>query len=225
MIDSARGPKFQRLQPQSQTPQDIDQKLKDVSEKYEKYFLKEMMKSMRSTVHESDFIKHNQGEKIFREELDQEYVEKWGDRGGIGLAQMIHKQLVDQYGEQFGIKAPVQKPQGPIAWDDKSTLSTRASLSPKSTYVVSHPSERTVTAPWSGYLSRKIQLAPDEWFLQMNHDNGLVSQMSFQGRASELSLGQFLQGGDKIGLLSPDQNKLIWNLGPDLTQNQKTVSE
>ena len=48
----------------------MDEKLKDVSALYEKHFLGEMMKAMRSTVKEGGIVQANQAEKIFREQLD-----------------------------------------------------------------------------------------------------------------------------------------------------------
>jgi flagellar protein FlgJ len=100
------------------TPEQQDQKLKDVGKLYEKQFLREMMKQMRATVgEEGGFIPAGQAEKIFRGQLDEEYVEKWGDKGGIGLADMIHKQLVEKYGAQLGIKPQETRPMGPIKID------------------------------------------------------------------------------------------------------------
>src|SRR5689334_1125052 len=97
------------------TAEQQDQKLKDVGKLYEKQFLREMMKQMRSTVgEESGFMPTGQAEKIFRGQLDEEYVEKWGDRGGIGLGDMIYKQLIEKYGAQLGIKPQEMRPAGPI---------------------------------------------------------------------------------------------------------------
>jgi hypothetical protein len=66
-----------------------DQKLHEVSEMYEKHFLREMMKAMRSTVHEGGFIQQNQAERIFKEQLDDHYVDKWSEKGGIGLSKVF----------------------------------------------------------------------------------------------------------------------------------------
>ena len=96
------------------TAEQQEQKLRDVSQLYEKQFLREMVKAMRGTVTESEFMKANQAEKIFKEQLDQEYVEKWGDHGGIGLAKLIHEQLLDKLGPALGIKTPAERAQGPL---------------------------------------------------------------------------------------------------------------
>ena len=70
--------------------------LKKVSDEYEKYFLKEMIKSMRSTVQESEFLKANHAEKIFQEQLDDQYSAEWNQKGGFGLSEMIFKQLSEK---------------------------------------------------------------------------------------------------------------------------------
>ena len=84
--------------------EELNQKLKDVGQMYEKQFLRELVKAMRTTVPESDFMKKTQAEQIFQEQLDHQLVEHWGDRGGIGLGDMISKQLVEKYGKNTGGK-------------------------------------------------------------------------------------------------------------------------
>jgi Rod binding domain-containing protein len=72
---------------------ELDKKIRGAAELYEKQFLREMTKAMRSTVKESELIPVSQGEKIFREQLDQQYADQWGDQGGIGLADLIEQKL------------------------------------------------------------------------------------------------------------------------------------
>src|SRR4051812_46863679 len=75
-----------------------EEKFREVSDMYEKYFIREMMRQMRSTVHESGFIKQNNAEKIFRDQLDDQYADQWGKAGGMGLSDLIYNQLIDKYG-------------------------------------------------------------------------------------------------------------------------------
>lgn len=121
--------------PQQKPP---EQKLREVSDMYEKHFLREMMKAMRSTVHEGGFIQSNQAEKIFREQLDEQYVDKWGERGGIGLSNMIYDQLMDKFGVAMGLKAPISKPLGPLPMDDKSNFATKPFQHPGRKHSVSY---------------------------------------------------------------------------------------
>lgn len=215
--------------PQQKTP---DQKLRDVSDMYEKHFLREMMKAMRSTVHEGGFVQSNQAEKIFKEQLDEHYVEKWGERGGIGLSDMIYKQLLDKFGVMMGIKAPVAKPQGPLPLDAKSEFRAQPFQHPGKKQSVSYRIGRTddtqaeaarepVKAPWDGVLLGKKSLADNQTMIEIEHDNGLKSQMVFKGGVSNVSTGQKLQAGDTLGFLSPEAKSLYWTVEP----GPETVSE
>lgn len=230
MIDSSSGAgKVKPLTPAPIDPEKVKKQFRDVSQLYEKHFMREMMKAMRATVPDSNFIKQNQGEKIFRSQLDEEYVEKWGDRGGIGLSDLIYNQLVEKYGPAMGLSKPLEKTRGPLPLDEKSNF-PRTSVrvignDPGKTQLQFNlgpaqkgpASGRELRAPWSGYLIKKIQLAPDEWALEMNHGNGLTSQFSFRGTPSENPLGQPVQPGERIGLLSPDSTQFNWNLRPQST--------
>ena len=71
-----------------------DPRVMNAAKMYERYFLGQMMKAMRSTVTKSELEKPSMGENIYREQLDDQYVESWSERGGIGLADMIHDELM-----------------------------------------------------------------------------------------------------------------------------------
>jgi len=243
MIDSSSGPRA--LRGQRVTPDQIDQQFRDVSKLYEKQFLREMVKAMRSTIHESGFIKQNQGEKIFREQLDQEHVEKWGDRGGIGLADMIYGQLIDRYGERAGLKERVDRVHGPISTEHMSQFQTRNRVSPGK-FPITFEFEKKVEnnspllavqaspllslqSPMAGRLAQKIKLGPDETLLEIMHDEGLQSRMVFRGQTQGLVQGQELAAGEKIGLLSPEARSFFWSVGlspsNDVKEAIKSVSE
>ncbi|WP_250277697.1 rod-binding protein [[Clostridium] colinum] len=74
-----------------------DEELKKACVQFESYFLNMMFKSMRKTVisNEGIFQKSN-AEKMFQEMLDQELTKKMANQGGIGLADMMYKQLNKQ---------------------------------------------------------------------------------------------------------------------------------
>ncbi len=70
-------------------------KLKKACVEFESYFIKMMLSSMRSTVNSDDsFLPKSNAEKMFQDMLDEEYAKKAAEGGnGIGLAQMLYKQL------------------------------------------------------------------------------------------------------------------------------------
>lgn len=255
-VDSAGGGssgpislnKFRRLR-EPITPEQQDQKLKDVSKLYEKQFLGEMLKAMRSTVSESEFIKANQAEKIFREQQDQQYVDKWGENGGIGLSNLIYSQLLEKLGPSLGITHGPERPHGPIALDAKSQLNNAFAAK-----VQSGPTDKKttvqysmdlkaaalnetpeVTMPWRGNVLGVKKLDSDEYFLDMQHDNGMKSQMTFRGKLSE----QLMQGlqkaagspglpvgeGERIGVLSPESKQMFWTIEPGQKTEQQNVEK
>lgn len=231
----ATGPRYAPAVPQ--TP---DQRLREVSKAYEKMFMNEMLKAMRSSVGESGFIKQNSAEKLFREELDQEYLQNWSDRGGVGFSDLIYQNLIERYGAQLGIKQAPQKPSGPLPVDERSNYTglqrVAGELPSKDlTYKFQKDDrldsgvEQKLVAPWSGSLLGKQQLVDGTQVLEIAHDNGLKSRLSFRGQAENMSPGQTLQAGEKIGLLSPEAKAFFWTLGgeaaPGAEEQGLAVSE
>jgi Rod binding protein len=219
-----------------------DVQLREVADMYEKHFLREMMKAMKSTVHESGFIKQNQAEKIFQEQLDDNYVDKWGEKGGIGLSNLIYNQLVEKFGAQMGIRAQVVKPHGPIALDDKSTFTANQFTRPGKKEAASYRFDRNlnelalangekpqanaeVKSPWDGVLLGKRHLAEDQSLVEIEHDNGLKSQLVFKGSLSKVSTGQKLQAGETLGFLSPEAKSLYWSVEKGEATGPDSVSE
>jgi peptidoglycan hydrolase FlgJ len=214
------------------TPEQQDQKLQEVAKLYEKQFLREMMKQMRATVPEGGgFIPTSNAEKIFREQLDQEYVENWGERGGVGLADMVHKQLLEKFGPMLGIRPKMEVPTGPIKIDEKSQLTNPLKVQtaqaggtrPMKTTMQydlqkAALADHNVTAPWAGTLLGVKKIGADEHLLEMSHDNGLKSQMVFRGQMatelqpSKLQAGTEIQAGQRLGLLSPEAKSFFWTV-------------
>ena len=70
-----------------------DAKLREASNAFEAIFIQQMLKTMRKTSLESDFIKKSEGEKIFRSMLDEQYALLSAKSGRLGLGEMIYQQL------------------------------------------------------------------------------------------------------------------------------------
>lgn len=71
-----------------------EEKLKQACVEFESYFINMMFKSMRNTIISSDgILKKSNAEKIFQEMLDEEMSKDVAKSGGIGLADMIYKEL------------------------------------------------------------------------------------------------------------------------------------
>ncbi|TCT14007.1 flagellar protein FlgJ [Natranaerovirga pectinivora] len=67
--------------------------LKEMCREFESYFIEQMFKEMRKTVPKSGLIQESHGEQIFTDMLYQEYAKEASKGQGMGLAQMLYKQL------------------------------------------------------------------------------------------------------------------------------------
>ena len=68
--------------------------LRKATDELESIFINMMMKSMRSTITETEGIfKKSESEKMFQEMLDEEYSKTMAASGGIGISDMIFKQF------------------------------------------------------------------------------------------------------------------------------------
>lgn len=210
------------------TPEQQNAKMREVAETYEKHFLREMVKAMRSTVSDSSLIPTNQAEKIFKEQLDEQYVDAWGKRGGVGLADMIHEQLLNRFGEQMGIRAPSERPRGPVAIDAKTQAQlrdgatssamgfrTQSSASDKSVQISISDADqlsREVTPPWSGILSRIEKTDSGSNLLGVDHGNGFRSVLEFQGETTAQLQPGPVEAGQVLGNWDSGRGEMKWSL-------------
>ena len=62
-------------------------RLRQASQMYEQRFLNSLVKQMRRTVPESDLVKKNFAQQIYEQKMDENTVEKWTNKGGIGTTE------------------------------------------------------------------------------------------------------------------------------------------
>lgn len=94
-------------------------KVDEVAKMYERQFLGEMFKAMRSTIKETDAP--SMAQNIYKDQLDSEYVDKWSEQGGIGLSTIIYDQIMERYFGQSPQGQAIKK-QGPVALTDRDVL-------------------------------------------------------------------------------------------------------
>ncbi|MBP2633602.1 MAG: Flagellar protein FlgJ [Firmicutes bacterium] len=70
-----------------------DAKLKETCKLFESMFLNYMYTQMRETVPDNSLYGTSNGEKIMQSMLDTELTKNMANAGGIGIADMIYKQL------------------------------------------------------------------------------------------------------------------------------------
>ena len=69
--------------------------VRKTAEQFESYFLQQMMKEMRATIEKSDMVESNAMD-TYQDMMDKEVAQQMVRRGGIGLANMLEKQMVQQ---------------------------------------------------------------------------------------------------------------------------------
>lgn len=78
-----------------------DKKLRDACQDFEAMFMSIMYKQMRNTVPENDLFGKSNGQKIFESMLDDEVMKNASKAGGIGLGDMLYRQLkLESKGQQ-----------------------------------------------------------------------------------------------------------------------------
>jgi len=73
-----------------------DKELKEACKGFEAMFLSMMYKQMRATVPENKLFGESNGQKIFMDMRDNELMKTVADSGGLGLADLMYRQLSPQ---------------------------------------------------------------------------------------------------------------------------------
>jgi Rod binding domain-containing protein len=216
--------KIARGIPVQQQKTTADERVREASKLYEKYFLDEMTKAMRSTISHSE--EPSMAQNIYTEQLDKQYVEAWGDHGGVGLADVIYNQVQ----ERFLHPAPISRPHSVIPLNPHTTIKIDNSkqmgipiVSPKAKpqdevsflyewEKIRNPEERDVENPFEGEVMQSFQTADQRQILKVAHDNGLVSTINFLGQGENLQPGDRVESGQKLGTLGAQARGLTWQL-------------
>ena len=207
--------------PAAQAPAEIqaqqdtrDPRLLGAARMYEQQFLREMVKAMRQTVNESDFMPANMGEKIFRDQLDDKYVEEWSQTGGIGFADLIYNHVIDRYQNQF---KSIHRPKSPLPSQGNPSFNFKVQDQGNKTKIhiqrpqtgasLSHP--QSVVSPWDAKVTLTEGSSLKAYIL--DHGEGLTSTIAFDGTPVVQS-GQTVKAGTKLGLLNPSSRDIFWNI-------------
>ena len=75
---------------------DPTQAAKKTAEQFESYFLQQMMKAMRETIDRSDLVE-GKNMDTYQDMMDKEVSLQMVKRGGMGLADMLEKQMLKQH--------------------------------------------------------------------------------------------------------------------------------
>ena len=86
-----------------------DKAVRATAEQFEAYFVQQMMKSMRESIEKSDLV-YTGNMDMYQDLMDKEVSLQMVRRGGIGLANMLEKQMLQQ---QNLAKAGANTPSAP----------------------------------------------------------------------------------------------------------------
>lgn len=78
-----------------------DKELKKVCKDFEGILLNMMYKEMKATVPKSDLVPADAGKDIFDSMLDDKLVDESAKSGGLGLSDVLYKQLSKQLSNQY----------------------------------------------------------------------------------------------------------------------------
>jgi flagellar protein FlgJ len=224
-VPSAQRERVENARAEQITPRTPERprnaKVDEVAKLYEKQFLREMVKAMRGSS-DMGYIKPGMGEKIYREELDNQYVEAWGDQGGVGMQNIIYDQMMERYFDNApGMKG--LRPPGGIKLTDKDV-----------SRVVAMPTQQKAQMPLKIELQKNVdgtpthvQLPFDAKFISQNkmldgktavtleHSGGFRSTFIFDGVFLSPEKNSELKQGTSLATLSPEIKSFFWNLtGP-----------
>ncbi len=206
-------------------PANQDQKLREVSKKYEKYFLGEMYKAMRKTASPNGYMKPSMAEKIYQDKLDQEYVDVWGNKGGIGLNELIYNELKEKilpqiYGAPQKLRPSDLKPLNaqpevyPLS--DPPAEKVQKSIDGKELKFEIPKGKNGQSAkilnPMGGTIESISKDSNGAVIAVINHGEQLQSQLKFKGDPRLFSVGDSSKKGDVIGHLDPASQTLIWQM-------------
>ncbi len=69
------------------------QRLKKACQLFEALFLSELFKEMRKTIPKGELLKEHNSDRIYKSMLDEEYATRMAEEGGVGLGDLLFKQL------------------------------------------------------------------------------------------------------------------------------------
>lgn len=77
------------------SPQEL-KKLKEACKDFESLFIKQMLNTMRKTVHKSGLIDGGMAEEYFEDMLYDKYADRMSETAGLGIGDLLYKDVSGQ---------------------------------------------------------------------------------------------------------------------------------
>ena len=204
--------KMMPVQAQPMEQAEMREKLKDVSKLYEQQFLRQMVKAMRKTVSSSGLTKPSMAEKIYRQKLDQQYVESWSQQGGVGLADVIYQQLQEKFGAKGRSQLP--RPRMPIPVEKASGM--KPITNGQFNILMKSKVTTGVQSPWDARVQQVSHSSDHSKSVVLAHDQAgempLKSVLHFHGDLEALKIGQTVEAGQRLGGTTLARPSVSWNV-------------
>ncbi|MBC87516.1 MAG: hypothetical protein CL677_10105 [Bdellovibrionaceae bacterium] len=204
-------------------------RLRQASQMYEQRFLNSLVKQMRRTVPESDLVKKNFAQQIYEQKMDENTVEKWTNKGGIGLADLIYNQMHEKmYPKHMGRAqgpVPIEKP-APMGIEKEQEPAFKIIKPPEGSAedptetsfifqkIQTTPGSTPVSSPWKGTVTNLVPSTDQQLgLITIQHEHGLESKISHRGGIdSNTVVGAQVEAGQKIGEWPDSSNSLYWKV-------------
>ncbi|MES2770320.1 MAG: rod-binding protein [Bdellovibrionota bacterium] len=193
-----------------------DPKVLEAAKMYEQVFLKQMVDAMRQAVPKSELVNESMGERIYKDQMYDNYVEQWSNVGGVGLGDMIYDQII----ERFGPQQKQIKPMGPMPMNSGKTfeIENKSEGQTGSGHEVmllkfkpqNNFEPMQITSPFEGEIIGSNTLENGQKALFLKHPNDMKSTFVFNGSLN-LTKNNF-GPGEHIGTVSPESNEFLWKL-------------
>lgn len=85
------------------------------SREFESFLLYYLIKTMRETVQESDLFGNRRSEQVYRTMLDEQIANRLAERGGLGIGDVIYRQIGEEGGSELPLPSPQPEPLRSVA--------------------------------------------------------------------------------------------------------------
>lgn len=83
--------------------------IREAAQQLESIFVDQLMEAMRRTSPKGGALKAGGGEEMFRQMFDQEISQRISQRGGVGIGEMLYKQLAPETTKPLSKLEPLSK--------------------------------------------------------------------------------------------------------------------
>ncbi|SHJ56824.1 peptidoglycan DD-metalloendopeptidase family protein [Halodesulfovibrio aestuarii] len=191
-----------------------DAKLRKAVEGFEAIFIQKMWQQMRNTIPKSGMFKSRE-EKMWQGMFDQELSVKMSQSGGIGLSDMLYKQLAEKLGDasrdtssKGGDAAPVRDLSSPDVFTKVKALSPRVAAAvppPEDLYSPMEEQELETDTTATRVINTNLQVMTDKDVVENVNELERQLEMKFIADPQQILKEQATSGSVDQAMAEPVQ--------------------